>query len=226
MGFVSAFSYASPADIFAEHAALSAFENNGTRAFDIGAFSGVDKNRFDRMPPFQWPRPNPDAPAETRFFSDGQFFTPDRKAQFVAISPIGQARTNKDLPLVLNTGRVRDHWHTMTRTGKSHRLSQHLAEPFAEIHPEDAVRYGIADADIVRISTASDTILVRALLSDQQARGSIFVPIHWTDQFAAKARVDVLVHALTDPSFGPAGIQACSCSYGALRRRLVRLRSH
>jgi assimilatory nitrate reductase catalytic subunit len=202
MGFASAFSYASPADIFAEHAALSAFENDGTRAFDIGAFSGVDQNRFDRMPPFQWPRPNPDAPAETRFFNDGQFFTPDRKARFVAISPIGQARTNKDLPLVLNTGRVRDHWHTMTRTGKSHRLSQHLAEPFAEIHPEDAVRYGIADADIVRISTASDTILVRALLSDRQARGSIFVPIHWTDQFAAKARVDVLVHTLTDPHSG------------------------
>ena len=103
---------------------------------------------------------------------------------------------------MLNTGRVRDHWHTMTRTGKSHRLSQHLAEPFAEIHPEDAVRYGIADADIVRISTASDTILVRALLSDRQARGSIFVPIHWTDQFAAKARVDVLVHTLTDPHSG------------------------
>ncbi|HEY4043226.1 MAG TPA: molybdopterin dinucleotide binding domain-containing protein [Rhodopila sp.] len=202
MGFVSAFSYASPADIFAEHAALSAFENDGTRAFDIGAFSGVDQNRFDRMPPFQWPRPNPDAPAETRFFDDGQFFTSDRKARFVPISPIGQARTNKDFPLVLNTGRVRDHWHTMTRTGKSHRLSQHLAEPFAEIHPEDAVRYGIADSDIVSISTASDTILVRALLSDRQARGSIFVPIHWTDQFAAKARVDVLVHTLTDPHSG------------------------
>ena len=82
------------------------------------------------------------------------------------------------------------------------RLSQHLAEPFAEIHPEDAVRYGIADAGIVRISTATDTILVRALLSDRQARGSIFVPIHWTDQFAAKARVDVLVHTLTDPHSG------------------------
>jgi assimilatory nitrate reductase catalytic subunit len=78
MGFASAFSYASPADIFAEHAALSTFENDGTRAFDIGAFSGVDQNRLDRMPPFQWPRPDPDAPVETRFFDYGQFFTPDR----------------------------------------------------------------------------------------------------------------------------------------------------
>jgi assimilatory nitrate reductase catalytic subunit len=202
MGFASAFSYASPAEIFAEHAALSAFENDGTRAFHIGAFGRLDRGQFDRMRPFQWPRPGADGPEETRFFGDGQFFMPDRKARFIAISPIAETRISKDFPLILNTGRVRDHWHTMTRTGQSPRLSQHTGEPFAEIHPEDAARYGVTDADIVRVSTARNTILVRALLSLRQARGSIFVPIHWTDQFAAKARVDVLVPALTDPYSG------------------------
>ena len=90
----------------------------------------------------------------------------------------------------------------MTRTGKSPRLSQHLAEPFAEIYPKDARRLGIADADIVRLSTGANFVLVRAFLSPGQARGSVFVPIHWNDQFAATARIDRLVPAMTDAHSG------------------------
>src|ERR1051326_5083342 len=80
-------------------------------------------------------------------------------------------------PLVLNSGRVRDHWHTMTRTGKSPRLSQHLAEPYVEVHPADAGRLGIADAEIAHVQTSQGAILVRALLSPHQQKGSIFVPM-------------------------------------------------
>ncbi|HML29982.1 MAG TPA: molybdopterin dinucleotide binding domain-containing protein, partial [Hyphomicrobium sp.] len=105
-------------------------------------------------------------------------------------------------PLTLNTGRVRDHWHTLTRTGKSQRLSQHYGEPFAEIHPDDAVRHNIKDADLVRVSTGSDAILVRALISTRQQQGSVFVPMHWTDQYASKARVDTLVPPVVDPISG------------------------
>jgi assimilatory nitrate reductase catalytic subunit len=204
MGFAKAFSYASPAEIFAEHAALSAFENGGTRDFDIGAHAGIDQRTYDALAPFQWPAGSPDraAPRTTRFFADGRFFTPDGKARLIAITPRVETRTSADYPLVLNTGRVRDHWHTMTRTGRSSRLSQHLAEPFAEIHPADAVRHGIGDADIVRVTSASGAVLVRALLSERQARGTIFVPMHWTDQFAAAARVDRLAPGITDPISG------------------------
>ena len=108
-----------------------------------------------------------------------------------------KARTCGAFSMVLNTGRVRDHWHTMTRTGKSPRLSQHLAEPYVEIHPLDAAKLGIADADIVSVSTAYGSILVRALVSARQARGALFVPMHWTDQVSACARVDILVPART-----------------------------
>jgi assimilatory nitrate reductase catalytic subunit len=90
----------------------------------------------------------------------------------------------------------------MTRTGRSARLSQHFAEPFAEIHPDDALRLGIADADIVRVSSARGAILVRALVSSRQSPGSVFVPMHWTDQFAGRARVDTLVPSITDPHSG------------------------
>ncbi len=212
MGFAREFSYRSAAEIFAEHAALSAFENDGERDFDIGAFAGIDRLSYDRMQPFQWPRPRPGASAETRFFGSGGFYTSDRKARIVAVRPPAPRPADAVFPLVLNTGRVRDHWHTMTRTGTSARLSQHLAEPFAEIHPADARRFGIADADIVRVRSARGEVLVRALTASRQRPGSIFVPMHWTDQFAAKARIDALVPATTDPYSGQPASKCVSVS--------------
>ncbi len=201
MGFAAAFNFASPSDIFAEHAALSAFENGGTRGFDIGACSQIDAARFESLEPFQWPHPKK-ASQSSRLFGNGVFFTPSGKAQLVPVLPDSTARTSTAFPLTLNTGRVRDHWHTMTSTGRSQRLSQHFAEPFVEIHPEDAARHQIGDADLVRISTGLGTVLVRALISPRQQTGSIFVPMHWSDQFAAKARVDALVPAVTDAVSG------------------------
>ncbi|MGH6865989.1 MAG: molybdopterin-dependent oxidoreductase [Methyloceanibacter sp.] len=202
MGFVREFAYRSVAEIFAEHAALSAFENGGSRDFDIGAFAGIDRASYDRMQPFQWPRPTPAAPAETSFFASGRFYTQDRKAFMVPVQPAPQTVADTAFPLVLNTGRVRDQWHTMTRTGKSPRLSQHFAEPFAELHPEDAHAHGVADADLVRVSSAQGAIVVRALLSKRQSPGAVFVPMHWTDQFSGCARVDTLVPGLTDRDSG------------------------
>jgi assimilatory nitrate reductase catalytic subunit len=202
MGYAREFSYCSAAEIFAEHAALSAFENGGERDFDIGAFAGIDRRSYDKMQPFQWPRPRPGAVAETRFFASGGFHTDDRKARIIALHPPDSKTIDSAFPLVLNTGRVRDHWHTMTRTGRSARLSQHLAEPFAEINPDDARRFGITDADIARIKSERGEVLVRALLTSRQAPGSVFVPMHWTDQFASAARVDTLVSPLTDPHSG------------------------
>jgi assimilatory nitrate reductase catalytic subunit len=202
MGFGAAFAYDSPAGIFAEHAALSAFENAGERDFDIGAREHLDRQAYQDMEPFQWPAPAGGDMGDTRFFGDGGYFTPDRKARFVAVRSAAPDRTGAAFPLVLNTGRVRDHWHTMTRTARSQRLSQHLAEPFAELHPADATRHGTRDADIVRVASSAGSILVRALLSSRQREGAVFVPMHWTDQFASGARVDRLVPALTDPSSG------------------------
>jgi assimilatory nitrate reductase catalytic subunit len=201
MGFGSAFAFQSPSEIFSEHASLSAFENEGERDFDIGAFSDISDRDFDTLAPFQWPCRTGES-SRSRFFDDGKFFTPNRKARFVATQIRGEHRDLAGFPLTLNTGRIRDHWHTLTRTGKSPRLSQHYGEPFAEIHSDDAKRYGIADADLVRISVGSAAILVRALISARQQQGSIFVPMHWTDQFASKARVDTLVPSLVDPISG------------------------
>jgi assimilatory nitrate reductase catalytic subunit len=201
MGFTG-FDYQSPAEIFAEHAALSAFENNGSRDFDIGAYADIDGETYGALAPFQWPQPAGGDPVETRFFANGDFYHPDGKARFIAVRPPATDRTSQRYPLTLNTGRIRDHWHTMTRTGKSARLSGHIAEPFAEIHPRDAMEFGIRGAGLVELESPQGKAIVRALVTERQARGSVFVPMHWNDQFAAKARIDALVPPVTDPHSG------------------------
>src|SRR6195952_2345255 len=133
LGFGAAFDFNSAADVFREHAALSAFENNGGRDFDLGALQSLSDEAYDAMAAVLWPARLGDIAPQERFFADGGFFSNDRRARF--ISPqIPALRTEISLgrPLRLNTGRIRDQWHTMTRSGISPRLRQHLAEAFFE----------------------------------------------------------------------------------------------
>ncbi|MBP8940090.1 MAG: molybdopterin-dependent oxidoreductase, partial [Agrobacterium sp.] len=199
MGFDAAFAYGQPPEIFAEHAALSGFENAGSRDFDI---SGIEHDSYDAMAPFQWPKAGPGEAVVTRFFANGRFYHADGKARFIATVLPETSRTSSDYPLTLNTGRIRDQWHTMTRTGKSARLTAHIAEPFAELHPRDAQILGIESADLVELESPYGKVLLRALVSERQARGSVFAPMHWNDQFASRARIDVVVAPVTDPHSG------------------------
>lgn len=198
MGFDAAFDFASPAEVFAEHAALSAYENDGTRDFDLSGLTALSPAEYDDLKPVQWPVK---ASGQARMFEDGVFYTPNGRAQILPIAP-PEATTAQPGALLLNTGRVRDHWHTMTRTGKAARLSGHMAEPFAELHPEDAFELGIGHAELVRLENHRGHALVRALVTKRQKRGHVFVPMHWTAQFAAQGRVDVLVGAKVDPTSG------------------------
>src|SRR5262245_13462806 len=134
MGFASAFAYESAADIFREHAALSAFENGGQRDFDLGALAAISDRAFDQLGPVQWPLRSGEMPHnDRRFFMRGGFYTPDRKARFIAVEPPPpKVATSRQFPFRLNTGRVRDQWHTMTRSGQSARLATHRPEPFVE----------------------------------------------------------------------------------------------
>ena len=143
---------------FGPHAALSAFENAGTRDFDIGALSQLDDDEFNALDPVQWPAREGMAGTTTRFFGDGQFFTADRKARFIACAkPALSADVSQHFPLRLNTGRVRDQWHTMTRSGQSPRLANHSPEPFVEIHPADAANAGLTDGAFARVSSSYGT---------------------------------------------------------------------
>jgi len=207
MGFNQGFGYQKAAEIFKEHAALSAFGNAGSRDFDIGGLQDLSLQAYDDLLPVQWPVPGEGAQTGTRFFANGGYFTPDTRGQFVAVSSKPARKTDRKYPLVLNTGRIRDQWHTMTRTGKASRLSAHIAEPFAEIHPEDAREFRISAADIVEVQSPHGTVLARAQITERSPKGSVFVPMHWTDQFASRGRVDAVVAPQSDPVSGQPGLK-------------------
>ena len=235
LGFGDAFDFNSAADVFREHAALSAFENGGSRDFDIGALTSLSDDAFDAMAPVQWPA-RQDVPPQQRFFAEGGFFANDRKARFVAPEiPALKTETSAARPLRLNTGRIRDQWHTMTRTGASPRLGQHLPEPFVEVHPDDALKYGVTDESFARITTDYGQCTLKVVVSERQQRGMLFAPIHWSEANATRARVGSLVAPHTDPFSGQPENKATPASIApyeyvfrgfALSRKPIALPAH
>ncbi len=209
MGFAPAFAWTRPSEIFAEYAALTGVANAGTRDLDISAFAAIDAGDYDRLAPVQWPRQQGEPSRETRFFADGGYFTPDRKARMVPTPwRANVAAADPDFPLLLNTGRIRDQWHTMTRTAKTPRLMGHIAEPFVEVHPRDAALLGLASASLARLESRHGSAVLRVNVTDRQQPGTIFAPMHWTDQLASSARVDALVQADVDPVSGQPALKS------------------
>lgn len=204
MGFASGFNFESSSEIFAEYAGLTQFENNGSRDLDLSALSELTDIQYNRLKPIQWPV-NKAAPYGTkRLFTDGKFYTQSGKAQFVVTEfNAPQQLTNSDFPFVLNTGRIRDQWHTMTRTGKSSELTSHVSRPYLAIHPEDAKNLGLRVDDLVTLNAAhtlkkdklASPVCLAVSIDNSQRQGEVFAPIHWSASNASSANV---THLFTD----------------------------
>lgn len=206
MGFAPAFSYASPAAIFREHAALSAFENDeahGVRDFDISGLLDLSDQAYDALAPVQWPVSVRHPGGCQRLFADGRFFTPDARARLVAVNARAPVNLpDAEYPLVLNTGRIRDQWHTMTRTGLTDTLLAHIGEPFCALHPDDAIAHGLKEGDVVVLESRWGRAMARLQLSADQTRESVFMPMHWTGVLSSASRVGAVVNPAADPVSG------------------------
>jgi assimilatory nitrate reductase catalytic subunit len=213
MGWGSAFHYSAPADIFREHAALSAFENDGPgrRMFDIGALAALTDAEYERLQPVQWPLPRGASVSACRLFGDrpARFPTAEGRARLVPTPyrAVAEPACQK-WPLVLNTGRVRDQWHTMTRTGRVPRLTTHSGAPLLDIHPLDAACLGLAEGGLARIESPHGDTTLPVRLSVDQRRGEVFVPMHWTDRFSSAGPIGRLVGATVDPISGQPELKA------------------
>ena len=202
LGFGEAFAWKGVADIFREHAALSAFENDGRRDFDIGAHADLDDAAYERMTPFIWPARS-GAAQGGRFFAEGGFYHGDRRARFIATaSRVPAHAPDGERPLRLNTGRVRDQWHTMTRTGKSPRLAGHRPEPLIEMHPDDASARGLSESDVAEVTSAWGRAALRVHLTDSLRVGDVFAPMHWTAQVSRAGAINAAVNPAVDPIAG------------------------
>ncbi|MBY0330000.1 MAG: molybdopterin-dependent oxidoreductase, partial [Acetobacteraceae bacterium] len=216
LGAGAGFAWDGPAAIFREHAAVTGLARPAAaadqarpaavadqarpaaRAFDISGLARLSDADYAALPPTRWPVPAAGA-VPARFFAAGGF--PGGRARMVPtpFRPPAQA-PDADFPLRLITGRLRDQWHMMTRTGAVPRLMAHTPEPCLTLHPEDAAGL-MAGAPVVAATPQGSTVLRLAIDAGQQ-RGTGFAPMHWTAQFAPAARVNAAVNAATDPSSG------------------------
>ncbi len=186
------FSFASVAEVFREHVATTV-----GRDLDIGAMS---HELLEAQGPQQWPMPAGSASGRLRLFEDKQFATPDGRARFVAISLAATFEaTDARHPLHLNSGRLRDQWHGMSRTGKAAQLMNHAELPCVTMHPADLERRGIRAGELVRVSSRRANIVLPALPSVEQKPGHVFVAMHWGARRLSHAGVNELIAPALDP---------------------------
>lgn len=194
LGYGEAFGWQHAHDVFSEHAALSGYENNGSRAFDISPLATLSRDEWDALEPVQWPMRTMDLHTGWR---------PSGRLRMVPVLPVAtQAEVSALYPLLLNTGRIRDQWHTMTRTGNVEKLMQHIPEPYVEIAPDDAQRFAITEGGLVRISSPRGVMVARARVDGGQRPGVLFTPMHWNRCFARQGKVNALVDSICCPHSG------------------------
>lgn len=193
MGF-EGFDYAGPSEIYAEHCRPT----EGTN-IDI---SGLSYNILKEKRSVQWPYPKGEKGFGTpRLFTNHKFYTPSAKAFIHSVPDVNESESiNENLPLILTTGRIRDQWHTMSKTGKVNKLKQHVAESFLEIHVEDADARNIKENDVVDIFNGRGNVRVKAKLSTDIKKGVVFLPMHWGKILNSDLnRANNLTNNLVDP---------------------------
>ena len=174
----------------------------GERLFDIGGLAGVDEAAYENFEPRQWPASKKQA-TSARLLGDGRFPTPDGRARFVPVRQEGPAlAVDAAFPIVLNTGRLRDQWHTMTRTGSVPRLTANAPEPMVDLHPVDAAANKLKDGDLAHLSTRYGFARAKVRVTDAQRPGQAFLPMHWSGNFAANASAGTLSAPIVDPFSG------------------------
>jgi assimilatory nitrate reductase catalytic subunit len=210
LGWQEAFNYKHPVEIFREYAQLTALGNglpfgrgvDLPRALNLEGLSNLTEAQYNALKPTQWPV-REQGRSTARLFVDGRFWTDAGTAQFVPVTPkLPIQQTSVAYPFIVNSGRVRDHWHTMTRTGRSGRLAGHSMEPMAVFHSEDFQNLCLDPQALVQLKSPFGKVLLRPMDSVEQRRGEVFVPIHWNDSVSANAGIGALFGQVVDPLSG------------------------
>ena len=172
-----------PAAIFEEHRALTV-----GRDLDIG---GLDYAKLEQDGPQQWPFPAGRSRGQARRYADGVFATADGRARFhaTAYQPVAEP-TSARYPLRLLTGRLRDQWHGMSRTGRVPQLFAHSPEPGLRMHPDDAARRGLKAGELVRIASKRGALVLPLELSDEVGSGTVFAAMHWSGQHLSSGGIN------------------------------------
>ena len=191
----SLFCFPTPESLWNEH-------RESTRGRDLD-ITGLSYRMLEARGPQQWPVREGEATGATRLYTDGVFPTADGRATFatVAARPLAEKR-DAPYPFSLNTGRLRDHWHGLSRTGTLGRLYGHVAEPGIDMHPSDLARLRIANGDLVQVKSRRGLLVLPAVASTSVAPAQAFIAMHWGDEVLG-GRHGGGVNVLTCPAFCP-----------------------
>ncbi|TXH22749.1 MAG: nitrate reductase, partial [Elusimicrobia bacterium] len=186
------FPYQHPQDIFAEHR-----ETTRGRDLDI---TGLSYALLDSRGPLQWPLPEGASKGRKRLYSNGRFPTASGRARFVLVEhrPTAEA-VDAARPLSLLSGRLRNQWHGMSRTGTVARLFHTDDEPLLSMNPDDLEQHGLSDGELAEVNSRRDRIVVRVRGDDALPRGRAWLPMHWGSQFMNSAGVNALTLPVFDP---------------------------
>jgi anaerobic selenocysteine-containing dehydrogenase len=202
MGWKCAFAWESAAEIFAEFAALTA-----GRPCD---YAGVTHERL-RAGAVQWPAPTPEHAGTARLYADGVFPAAGGRARFVPVTHAEPAEPpDRAFPLTLTTGRVRDHWHTLTRTGQAPALRARTPEPIIEINEADARRAGLQDGDFVEVASRRGKLIAQCRVTSAIREGVCFAPFHWGRRLGFYKSANNLTLSARDPLSRQPELKACA----------------
>ncbi|CAH6818097.1 Nitrate reductase [Vibrio chagasii] len=217
MGFKEQFDYRHEGEIFKEYCEMTALGNETGKARDLCliGLTQLDEKGYSELTPQQWPvlEYQPKI-IEQRMFTDGEFFTESGKAQFIAVEhdkPI--ADTSVEFPLIMNTGRIRDQWHTMSRTGLAAGLGEHTPEPSVAMHPDTVAELGLEEFGldafnhatinpVVKVRSAQGECQARLVVTKEMRREQVFMPIHWNAPTAKDSKPCDLILPHTDAASG------------------------
>ena len=186
------FPFTSPQDVFDEHRSLTV-----GRDLDIGALS---YDRLEADGPQQWPFPAEARTGEARRYTDGVFATDDGRARFHATAYLPVAEpADARYPFRLLTGRLRDQWHGMSRTGRTGALFNHAPEATLSMRREDAVRRGFKDGDLVTVASRRGRLVLPIETTDDLPSGNVFAAMHWNGQFLSSGGINEATIGAVDP---------------------------
>jgi assimilatory nitrate reductase catalytic subunit len=203
-GITTLFDYASPEAVWNEH-------RESTRGRDLD-ITGLSYALLESEGPQQWPMPQGAAQGTARLYVDGRFPTPDGKARFMAMryEPVKEERDQR-YPFSLNTGRLRDQWHGMSRTGTLGRLFGHVSEPAIDLNPQDMARMGLQAGDLVQAASRRGQIVAPVQPREAIAPMQAFMAMHWGEEAISgldnQGQAMSGVNALTLPAFCPTSKQ-------------------
>ncbi|MBD2176967.1 nitrate reductase [Pseudanabaena sp. FACHB-1998] len=207
LGFADKFPFQNSAEVYAEFVEITR-----DRPCDL---TGISHGKLTELGAMQWQAsdqdPAQDSVHNKRLYTDLQFHTSDRRARFGAYHSQGVFEAaDEEYPFILTTGRLYGHWHTQTRTGRIDKIRQMYPNPFIEIHPKDAAKFGINNGDLVEVKSRRGSSNFPALVTEAIARGVLFVPMHWGALWADKAEANALTHPEACPDSKQPELKACA----------------